>query len=48
LFEAMNDEHQPDVPAERPVGAPPERDPALAALEAAWRTGALVENEPTG
>ena len=27
--------------------APPERDPALSALEEAWLNGALVENEPT-
>jgi len=28
----------------QPTGSP---DPALAALEEAWRTGQLVENEPT-
>ena len=31
----------------QPMGALPERNPALAALEEAWRTGLLVEHEPS-
>lgn len=41
----MNDEHSHEP--EWPAPVIPDRDPALAALESAWRTGALVENEPS-
>lgn len=43
----MNDERPPDLAPEWPVATNSDRDPALVALEAAWRIGALVENEPT-
>lgn len=43
----MNHEHLPDLAPEWPVAPTPAPDPALAALEAAWRMGALVETEPT-
>jgi hypothetical protein len=41
----MSDEHAHELPAEWPTIAEPERDPALAALEAAWRTGILSETD---
>jgi hypothetical protein len=31
----------------QPMSAGLDRDPALAALEEAWRAGLLVENEPS-
>lgn len=43
----MNDERPTESATEWPVAAVADRDPALAALEAAWRAGALAENEPT-